>query len=307
MRKFIAVLALALGLVASASAQTALGVAVPIKVKPVSANKNAADNTPALIIKYYAPAGVATPTSTTTVATAATSLTFIVNGAAYAGFEIPVSGALGGIIDMTDAGANTLGEVVDVINSTPTNFATGYFRAVIGAGLRSDVVSTLAFVADAADSDVNGPDGEVIYWDSSVLDDDDLLFAQYGTAKDLFGVNSRNVPKNGAFADSNIVIQYERALLTNGGTVGDTTVYAVKENYGSGGGCNTTSDCGQGSEEVRVIAVFPAASATEQTSSVAFPQGMLAQGEKVFVRVDSSGADTTVWSMQLSGFIYPKQ
>jgi hypothetical protein len=305
MRKIFAVLAVALGLAVSASAQTQLGVVTPIKVKPISANKNAADNTPALVIKYYAPAGVATPTSATTVATAATDLRFVVNGVAYAGFEAPVSGALGGIIDLTDASANTLGEVVDIINSTPTSFSTGYFRAVIGAGLRADVVSTLAFVADAADSDVSTPVGEVIYWDSSILDDDDLLFAQYGDARDLLG--PRGVPATGPFGNSNIVIQYERAVVTNGGTVGDTTVYAISEVYGSGGGCNSSTDCGQGSETVRVIAVFPAASATEQTSSVAFPQGMLASGEKVFVRIDSSGADTSVWSLQLSGFAYPKQ
>jgi len=307
MRKILAVLALALGLAASVSAQPAFGVSTPIKVKPVSANNQAADVVPALVIRYFAPAGVATPTSTTTVATAATSLTFVVNGAAYTGFELPVSGALGGVITMSDASADTLGEVVDAINSTPTTFATGYFRAVIAAGLRSDVLSTLAFVADAADSDVNSPIGEVIYWDSSILDDDNLLFAQYGDGRDLFGPNARNVPAKGAFANTNSVIQYQRALITNAGTVGDATVYAVEEVYGSGGGCNAADDCGSGSETVRVIAVFPAATATEQTSSVAFPQGMLASGEKVFQRVDSSGADTSVWSLQLSGYTYAKQ
>jgi len=305
MRKLLAVLALALGLSSTVSAQTPFGIVTPIKVTPISSNNQAADVVPALVIKYFAPAGVATPTGTTTVATAATSLTFTVNGAAYAGFELPVSGALGGVITMSDASADSLGEVVDAINSTPTTFATGYFRAVIAAGLRSDVTSTLAFVADAADTDVSTDVGEVIYWDSSILDDDNLLFAKFGDARDLIG--PRNVPARGAFGDTNIVVQYQRAVITNGGTVGDTTVYAVTENYVSGRGCNAAGDCGQGSEVVRVIAVFPAATATEQTSSVAFPQGLLASGEKVFQRVDSSGADTTVWSLQLSGYTYAKQ
>lgn len=306
MRKLFAVLALAFGLAASVSAQPAFGVVTPIKVTPVSVNNQAADVIPALVIKYYAPAGVATPTATTTVATAATSLTFVVNGAAYAGFEAPVSGGLGGVIDMSDASANTLGEVVDIINSTATTFSTGYFRAVIAAGLRSDIVSTLAFNADAADNDVSSPAGEIIYWDSSILDDDNSpVFAKYGDARDLLG--PRNVPVRGAFDNTNVVVQYARGNITNAGTVGDLTVYAVTERYGSGGGCNSSTDCGNGSEEVRVIAVFPIATATEVTSSVAFPQGMLASGEKVFYRIDSSGADTSVWSIQMSGFTYAKQ
>ncbi len=170
MLKLFAVLAL-LASATVASAQNPVSPVLYQSVTPVSRARAAADIEPALVIKYFPPKGQSAFTGTTTVATAATSLAFVVNGAAYSGFEAPVSGALGGVIDMTDASANTLGEVVDVINSTPTTFSTGYFRAAIVAGLRSDVTSTLAFVADAADTDVTTPGGEVIYWDTSVLVD----------------------------------------------------------------------------------------------------------------------------------------
>lgn len=306
MRKLFAVLALLVAPVI-ASAQPVTGYVTPIKAQPVSANVNALDASVAMVIKYFPPVGGSSTAITPTVAVAATSLTFTVGGAAYAGFEAPVSGALGGVIDMTDAAADTLGEVVDIINSTPVTFTTGYFRAAIGAGLRSDVMSTLAILADAADTEVGRKDlGEVLYWDSSALDDDNVLFADVNKGASAL-IGPRNVPQNGAFADSNAVVQYGRANVTNAGTVGDYTVYAVKEFYGSGRGCNSASDCGQGSEEVRVIAVLPAASATEIVTSTAFRDGMLASGEKVFARVDSSGADTSVISMQLSGFVYPKQ
>lgn len=306
MRKLFAVLAL-LALPALAVAQPVNGFVTPIKVQPVSANINAADTSVAMVIKYFPPVGGSATAITPTVAVAATSLTFTVGGAAYAGFEQPVSGALGGVIDMTDAAADTLGEVVDTINSTPVTFTTGYFRAAIGAGLRSDVMSTLALLADAADTEVGRTDlGEILYWDSSALDDDNVLFADVNKGASAL-IGPKNVPVNGAFANTNSVVQFGRANITNAGTVGDYTVYAVKENYVSGRGCNSATDCGQGSEEVRVIAVLPAATATEIVTSTAFPQGMLASGEKVFARVDSSGADTSVFSLQLSGFVYPTQ
>lgn len=303
MRKLFAVLALALGIASVAPAQS-VAPFFPAKVTPVSSSVTTQDSTPALVIKYFAPQGVANAAGTTTVATAATSLTFVVQGAAYAGFEAPVSGALGGIIDMSDASANTLGEVVDIINSTPTSFSTGYFRAVIAAGLRSDVVSTLAFVADSADTDVSQPGGEIIYWDSSVLDDDDLLLANN---QDKLGVQllpGRDVPKFGPFANTNTVIQYAFSSVTNAGTVGNYTIYGVKERYNSGEGCSSTG-CGSGSEEVRVIFVADAVTSGSGTNSTSGVQFLLASGEKVFVRVDSSAADTSARLQSITGYTYP--
>jgi hypothetical protein len=308
MRKLFAVLALVFA--ANIASAQAVAPFFPAKVQPLSVAKTAADNTPALVIKYYPPAqgnsAVASNfTGTTTVATAATSLTFVVNGAAYTGFEAPVSGALGGVITMSDASADTLGEVVDVINSTPTNFATGYFRAVIAAGLRSDVMSTLALVADAADTDVTSATGEVIYWDSSILDDDDILLAKYGDARDLLG--SRNVYPSGAFGDSNIVLQYAYEKITNAGTIGNFTIYAVEEHYGNGLGCVATATCGPnaGSYENARFLFQVAAGATTVAANTANVQFLLAKGEKVFFRVDSSGADTSVWLLSATGYSYP--
>ena len=307
MRKFLAALGLVL-FASVASAQVSLPFPKDGRFEPISNSRVAGDTAPALVIKYFAPAGVATPTATTTVATAATSLTFVVNGAAYAGFEAPVSGALGGVIDMTDASANTLGEVVDIINSTPTTFATGYFRAVIAAGLRTDVVSTLAFVADAADSDVNSPEGEVIYWDSSVLDDEEILFAQYADARSLFGgAGSRNVPAKGAFSNTMSVVLNVYEKLTNAGTLSNFTVYGVKESYGSGGGCNSSTDCGSGSEVVRVIAEKTAGTTTAAEDFSPELPFLIGKGEKVFVRITASGADTSAWLIAINGYQYPIQ
>lgn len=65
--------------------------------------------------------------------------------------ECPVSGALGGVIDVSDAACNTLGEVVDAIN------ASANWRAVIQDGLRSDSSNnTLNTLAETSASKVKG-------------------------------------------------------------------------------------------------------------------------------------------------------
>lgn len=59
-------------------------------------------------------------------------LTFLAAGVADTTLECPISGALGGVIDVSNAACNTLGEVVDAIN------VSANWRAVIQDGIRSD-------------------------------------------------------------------------------------------------------------------------------------------------------------------------
>jgi len=310
MRKLFAVLAL-VALPALAAAQPAVGAIVPVKVQPVSSIIQANDVSAAIVIKYFPPAGGGSTSSMTpkVAVEADGNLTFTVAGAAYTGFELPVSGALGGVIDVSDAEANTVGEVVDAINSTPITFATGYFRAALVNALRSDVISTQAWLADAADTDVARPDlGEIIYWDTSELDDDNIAFYNQALGASAF-IGNRDLAKN-PFADTTTLINFGRFLITNGGTVGDFTIYAVTDNYISGRGCNAAGDCGQGSETVRTVAVLPAATATEVLLSTYFGSGLsngvLAQGERVFVRMDAD-ATSSVTLYSLSGYTFKKQ
>lgn len=305
MRKLFAVLALVLGFAVAASAQPASGYVVPVKVDPVSTliPLATADNSPALVIKYFPGPGQGSGAITATVAVEADgNLTFTVGGAAYAGFECPFAGALGGVLDVSNAECNTVGEVVQIINSTPTSFATGYFRAAMVAALASDVVSTQAWLADAADTEVNRRDlGEIIYWDRSELDDDELPFWDSSKGASYF-IGNRDIAKN-PFLGVNTQINFGRFYATNGGTVGDWTIYAVKRNYLSGGGCNSASDCGQYSEVVRTVAVLPAASNTEVLLSTYFgagvENGIFGKDEQFFMRMDSdatSSAGFLVWS-----------
>ena len=310
MRKLFAVLAL-LALPVVAAAQPASGYVIPVKVDPVSTviPLATADNSPALVIKYFPTQTAGSAGVTATVAVEADgNLTFTVGGAAYAGFECPFAGALGGVLDVSNAECNTVGEVVQIINSTPITFATGYFRAAMVASLATDVVSTQAWLADAADTEVNRRDlGEIIYWDRSELDDDELPFWDESKGASFF-IGQRDIAKN-PFSGINTQINFGRFYATNGGTVGDFIIYAVKRNYLSGKGCNAAADCGQYSEVVRTVAVLPAATNTEVLTTTYFgagvENGIFAKDEQVFMRMDSdatSSAGFLVWS----GYTYVK-
>lgn len=129
---------------------------------PVTQFASADDGGVAILVKYYP--GVSSNTSATVAVVQGTSLTFQVAAAAYTGFECPVAGALGGIIDETNAACNTIDEIVDVINGTSESFASGFFRAVIVDALGTDSADDL--LADAG-TQVTRADGLPIYSDTS--------------------------------------------------------------------------------------------------------------------------------------------
>jgi hypothetical protein len=74
--------------------------------------------------------------------------------------ECPVSGALGGVIDVSDAACNTFGEVVDIINASTS------WRAVLVGALRTDTYDANSILADAADFDAQAIEGDLLYWDT---------------------------------------------------------------------------------------------------------------------------------------------
>lgn len=80
-------------------------------------------------------------------------------------FECPVSGGLGGVIDVSNAACNTLGEVCDAINGQSSG-ATGW-RCVILDGLRSDSSnnSLLTISATAATAEA----GLGLAWDTDTV------------------------------------------------------------------------------------------------------------------------------------------
>lgn len=307
MRKFLTSLGLIAATVAlavlpalavSQASNVVFGVQVqPFKAVPLGAAISAADTSPALVIRYKG-----TTADPSIAVEADGNLTFLVGDAAYDGFECPVSGALGGVIDVSDAACNTLGEVVDIINAD----ANGDFVAIIAAGLRADS-SDDSFLADADDTDVSSVNGEVVYWDASVLDDNEFVlvtqgrsqaqysldaFGSFGTAERLF------LPKN-PFNGQDTVLLYANETITNAGTIGNFTAYCVVEQYLASGG----------SETVTTLYAEAGAASTAQGQINEFLNagGLVCRDGKIVVRIAASGADTSAVSMAGYGYRYVRQ
>ena len=301
--KFLTAVVLALvPALASAQGSNLFGLQVqPFKSFPVSALSIAADTEPVLVIKYYGD----TPLPKVAVESDS-NLTFTVNSVAYAGFECPVSGALGGVIDVSDAACNTLGEVVDVINATASNFSTGYFRAVIVAGLRSDT-SDSNFLADAADSDISSPTGEVVFWDSSNNDDNQIALvagaaagaSSNATAWFGSGISPERPPNfDNPFRGRETVLLFAQENITNAGTVGNFVAYCVVEEYNPG--------TGTGSETVTTLYQEAGGASTVLGKIDEFINagGLRCQDGKIVVRILASGADTSAVLLQAYGYQY---
>lgn len=277
---------------ASAQGANLQGIQVsPFNMTPVAQIVTAVNTEPALYVKYFGPGG---NTSTTTLAVETDgNLTFSVNGAAYTGFECPVSGALGGVIDVSDTACDTAGEVVDIINATAKTFSTGYFRAVIGAGTRSDVIDN-AWKDVSASTNVDRPEGMTIFWESATLDD-----SQVGLWDANLGIknwtNGGVLPKNG-FSDRDSVLLYAHENITNAGTITNTEVHCTVESYNPGQSTGS---------EVDTVIYLEAAGATTATGKIdefLNAGGLVCRGGKLWIRVLASGADTSAETLFVTGY-----
>jgi hypothetical protein len=131
---------------------------------PVFTNVSADDSDVALLIVYTGTGGEGTVTVasngdiTLSVGAVGSST---VDTTVECDASIAASGSRSGIIDVSVAACDTLGEVVDAINSQTNNW-----RAVILDGLRSDSANdTLNALSETAATD---PDGLPLYFDTSV-------------------------------------------------------------------------------------------------------------------------------------------
>lgn len=134
-------------------------------IRPV-ANALGADNTDvAILVQYIGDSG-----DGEVAVAAGGDLTFIsgvdASEAADTSFECPISGALGGVIDVSDTACDTLGEVVDTINGKCTGCTTTNWRAVILDGKRSD--SSNDTLNALSSTTVRTTDGVGLKWDTDV-------------------------------------------------------------------------------------------------------------------------------------------
>lgn len=286
MRKFLAVALAALVAVGTAltpqvEAQVPV-VVLDVQGQGVSGFQGALDTESIILIRYVGTAA----TSALVASETDGNLTFTVDGSAVTEFECPVSGGLGGVIDVSDAACNTWGEVVDVINASTS------WRAVLTSGLASDSSNNVSLAVAAATAkkpgiaifrdDTNTSAGQAILLQPSG-------YASEAAFTDFFFTDANKLIPNPWDGYRTFVTNiYER--ITNAGTIGQFDVQACRAEY--------TGPSRKVSETCRSIFNVAGASTTNATSVNFFagtPGYVVAEpGERVIVRIGASGAATSV-------------
>lgn len=210
--------AFALAAAVPARAQTIFPISLPDGTLPVAQALTASTDIGAFV-KYIG----STASTTITTQSPCASLAIAANGimtftqgtcgseVATATFECPVSGALGGIIDVTNAACDTVGEVADIIN------ASADWRFIPYSMLRSDS-SNDTFVTIAA-TQATGPGGLGLAVDNAVA-----LFQTVVVAPPTFSYADLSLgPQSAAF---------KRKAW--GGTYGLLTAVSTLSTYASG-------------------------------------------------------------------------
>jgi len=193
-------------------------------VGPATGASTTLDDTIALYVKY-----VGTTAGKPTVTVNATgTIEFQVAGAADTSVECPVSGALGGIIDTTNASCNTFGEVINAINASGSNW-----RAVPGALLATESADNTLVALSATDTDVRI--GRPLYFDNgNVSVNADLVSVVLGPpslqSNGSFWFQGDGVNAN-PFGGLYSFFAAFSEKKTSGGTIGNTVIYGVTSKF----------------------------------------------------------------------------
>lgn len=209
-------------------------------------------------------------------------LTFRVGGVAVSTFECPVSGGLGGVIDVSNAACNTMGEVVDTINGNCTGCtAPGDFRAVLIDSLRSD--SSVDALVTISATELTRTDGLQLNIDTSTafLDSRALVPNRTNIAGYLGGPPSYKLLENPYGGLGQAFLRY----------------YSITETYGSGTSLISfvsvkPSNKSAGAETVTTLYGPVAGPATTETKNIDFIANPLPARlhEKLVVRTVNSAA-----------------
>jgi len=214
--------------------------------------------------------------------------------------ECPVSGALGGIIDVSDAACDTMGEVLDVINKSAS------WRAVLLGALAADT-SNNALVLLAASQGVQKADGLILLGESTVTFEVTIALTQFKKAQDYLG--GRAVPGLALVPFKNPFDQYQAALefATLASTYGSGT--SSIEVYSVVGKFSPDRTYTEVATKIYSVAGGATTAAKVLKQYTDFGQyGLLgAQGAKLVVKLDNSLAMTAP-AVVVSGreFEYPR-
>lgn len=254
-------------------------------IVPVSGALGADDTDVALIVQHVGDDAVS---GTVTVA-ANGDITFKTGAsgseAADDAFECPVSGALGGVIDVSDSACDTIGEVVDTINGTCTGCDSTEWRAVWLDAERTDSSNdSLLAMSETAATAVNGLN---LVWDTDTVGfRSSIALTPYRTMPaylEGFGVSGQN-----RFQKNPFINQWAAFLVSNA-----TSTYGTgSSNYRIKSCAVTLLSNGSNSSETCTTLYSVAGGATTANKVFDFtPYGILGRkNEKLLVRLENSAA-----------------
>ncbi len=248
--------------------------------QPVSQFVSSDDASVAFLVRYIG----SSDTATMQVAQGG-AITFLVDAAAYTGFECPISGALGGIIDTTNNSCDTIGEVIDAINGNCTGCSSD-FRAVAIDALGSDSVDDL-LTAGAAQA--TRTDGLPANYDTTanfaVGEGRALIPNACRTDISCFMSRQGNLLEN-PYASRQTVIGWVEGLNTYASGTSVLTVFSVKPSNKIGGTTETVTTLWS-----EAMGATTANKQFTQFQNVPILGGL---GEKVIVRVVNSAAQSAI-------------
>lgn len=154
-------------------------------------------------------------------------ITFTASTVAVDDFECPISGALGGVIDVSDAACDTIGEVVDIINGNCTGCVKGNWVAVILDGQRGDSSNNSLLTISATGADAKG--GLELKWDTDTVGFTSSIAIVPVEARSiefyLGGLGSSRTLKSNPFANTQAQLLQANATSTYGS---GTSIYYVR-------------------------------------------------------------------------------
>lgn len=246
---------------------------------PVAGTVGADDTDVALLVKYVGNVAAPTSNSGLVAVVSANAITFTqgVLGAEVASteFECPVSGALGGIIDVSNAACDTIGEVVDVINASTS------WRAVPLDALRTDSTATklLALSATRATSEA----GLNLYWDTSSTFNMSIAMTPYRSMKDYLVPGTRATLRLDRYEGTRTGVFTANGTSTYGSGTSTWQFFSIApKNPGA---------AGKSSEVVTQLYAAPAGATTVNNVITFGDFGVQSKrNEKLLVRLNNSAA-----------------
>lgn len=159
-------------------------------------------------------------------------------------FECPVSAPLGGVIDVSNAACNTVGEVVDIVN------ASSNWRCLPYAALRADDLNGLSNAGSLVTISATlatGPNGLGLKYDSSVFASSTKVLASTSPSNQPSGYallspggNSTSFNKN-PWANDQYLLSAASVRSTYASGTSLIYVYAVERNFAAAGSETVTT------------------------------------------------------------------